>query len=413
MGFADWYFKRFSVSALCTLEPKYAPALVVVIPACNEPKIISTIQILWDAQLPDMHVAVLVIINHAENATAEIISQNKQTLEALQQFDALNSKEGISLHYCIQTFEAKNAGVGAARKFGMDTAVHWFNTFNVPKGIIASLDADVQVDPNYLIAVYEYFNSYPKSGAAVIKFAHPISGSEFSNNQYSAIVLYELYLRFFKLGLMWCGYPFPIHTIGSCFAVTANSYCKVGGMNRKQGGEDFYFLHKLTATTNIGEITNTCIYPSPRISNRVPFGTGPEVEKILNAGIHLTYQAKLFDLLKAWFALFPDFYFLNSDALEKKMQTLNPILLSFADTIGFYNIVADTQQQTSNIDSFVKRLFQHVNAFQIVKFLNFASVTYPKVPVCQAAAKMLQNYTIQAKENEIDMLIQYRKFEIN
>ena len=413
MGFADWYFKRFSVSALCISEPKYTPSLVVVIPACNEPNIISTIQDLWDAKLPNVQVAVLVVVNHAENADAQIISQNKQTIEALRQFEVSHCKDGISLHFCLQTFSTKYAGVGSARKFGMDTAVHWFNSGDVSQGIIASLDADVHIDFNYLSEVYAYFRSHPKCGAAVIKFAHPISGSEFPSKQYQAIASYELYLRFFRLGLKWCGYPFPIYTIGSCFAVNVDSYCRAGGMNRKQGGEDFYFLHKLTATTRMGEINSTCVYPSPRISNRVPFGTGPEVEKILNADSYLTYQSNLFDMLKAWFAMFPNFYSMDKMDVEKQMNILNPILLSFATDICFYDIVENCQQQTSSIDSFVKRLFQHVNAFQIVKFLNFASTHYLKVPIVLTATEMLENFNIEPGGDVFEILTQYRKFEMH
>ena len=42
------------------------------------------------------------------------------------------------------------------------------------------------------------------------------------------------------------GYPDSIYTIGSAFAVRAEAYMKQGGMNRRQAGEDFYFLYKLT-----------------------------------------------------------------------------------------------------------------------------------------------------------------------
>ena len=64
-------------------------------------------------------------------------------------------------------------------------------------------------------------------------------------------------------------------TIGSAFAVTANAYIKRGGMTRSQAGEDFYFLQTLAQIGTVGEITTTKVYPSARLSDRIPFGTGP------------------------------------------------------------------------------------------------------------------------------------------
>ena len=63
-----------------------------------------------------------------------------------------------------------------------------------------------------------------------------------------AIMKYELYLRYYRLALEYTGHPHAYHCIGSAFAVRTLDYVAQGGMNKRQAGEDFYFLQKLIAT---------------------------------------------------------------------------------------------------------------------------------------------------------------------
>jgi len=51
---------------------------------------------------------------------------------------------------------------------------------------------------------------------------------------------------------------------------TVDSYIAVRGMNRREAGEDFYFLNKLAKLGDIGQIHATTVYPSARPSRRVP-----------------------------------------------------------------------------------------------------------------------------------------------
>ena len=58
-------------------------------------------------------------------------------------------------------------------------------------------------------------------------------------------------------------------------ACRAEAYARMGGMNQREAGEDFYFLQHLAKTAGVGKMEGTVVYPSPRVSHRVPFGTGP------------------------------------------------------------------------------------------------------------------------------------------
>ena len=106
--------------------------------------------------------------------------------------------------------------------------------------------------------------------------------SIFPPRTYHAIALYELHLRYYLHSVRSTGYPHAFHTVGSAFAVRADIYCQEGGMNRRQGGEDFYFIQKVAQRGSWSECNETCVYPSPRPSDRVPFGTGPAVARLID-----------------------------------------------------------------------------------------------------------------------------------
>ena len=121
---------------------------------------------------------------------------------------------------------------------------------------------------------------------------------------------YELHLRYLNLFSRFTGFPYAYHTIGSCFGVRAETYASQGGMNKRKAGEDFYFLHKIIPLGEFREINNTCVIPSPRESDRVPFGTGAAIGKYLFRGIrHPDLCSGMFPCSEASFnfrTVFPD-----------------------------------------------------------------------------------------------------------
>lgn len=66
-------------------------------------------------------------------------------------------------------------------------------------------------------------------------------------------------------------------------------------MNRRRASEDFYFLQALMRGGRLTELGSTRVLPSPRVSQRVPFGTGRAIEAELNTHgcAYLTYSADL------------------------------------------------------------------------------------------------------------------------
>jgi hypothetical protein len=88
-------------------------------------------------------------------------------------------------------------------------------------------------------------------------------------------------------------------------ACRASAYLKCGGMNRRRAGEDFYFLQSLAKTSGVAKVKGAMVYPSPRRSVRVPFGTGRSMGSLLDKepGAVMFHRPESFLLLKSWLEL--------------------------------------------------------------------------------------------------------------
>lgn len=201
-----------------------------------------------------------------------------------------------------KTMPEKDGGVGLARKIGMDAALNVFDFQSKDKKIILTTDADCTLDPGYLTEVVSNFNKRELS-AAVVDFKHDISGNDILAE---AIICYEIFLRYYVLGLKYAGSPYAFHTVGSTMVCDYESYIKVEGMNKRKAAEDFYFLEKLAKNVKVETISSTSVYPSGRGSWRVPFGTGQRVNRFLSRiqNEYTLYDPESFNILKRWLDVF-------------------------------------------------------------------------------------------------------------
>ncbi len=190
-----------------------------------------------------------------------------------------------------------DGGVGTARKIGMDAALRIIGA-EASGGVVCCLDADTLVEKNYLSAVRTHFGA-TGNPAAVVSYAHqwPVDPG-----LQAAICCYEIFLRSYVMGLSYAGSPYAFHAIGSTMACTGEGYVGVRGMNRRTAAEDFHFLNKLAKIGNIFTITNTTVFPSARISERVPFGTGRRMLRIMTDGRdeYRLYDPRIFVILRDW-----------------------------------------------------------------------------------------------------------------
>lgn len=414
-GFAHTYFKRFSVSPDCIFElPDFLPDAIVVIPVCDEPHIASLVETLRLQSDSNYKLVVICVINDAESHPGKVKVQNAQTYSELLQLSNAANAHCFRLNVMYTAdLPRREQGVGQARKTAMDEAVRIYNHYHMPAGIIVSLDADCHVSNNYVQDVIGWFRVHSAMGFATIRFEHPTRGNEFNDAVYKAVAAYELHLRYFRLGLQYAGYPHAIHTIGSCFALRAQLYCKAGGMNRRQAGEDFYFLHKLTAISPFGHILDACVYPSPRVSCRVPFGTGPAIAETLKTGQQLSYSTSLFEMLQRFYATMGNFRTMNNHEVESSITHIHPALSVFCRSVGFFDKLHQAKSNTANAASFEKRMFQVFDAFMVIRFLNEASRHHaPLQAVELPAAELLQRLKYNVPGNSgFDLLLAYRELE--
>ena len=393
---------------------KYA----VIIPVFNEPDLPQTLTSLANTHKPGEPVEIILVINGSESTPEQILEQNRKTKEEVEKLS--DSKEfPLKIHVIYkEDMPPQLMGAGYARKIGMDEAIHRFESINREDGIIISLDADTLCDKNYFTAIEKTVYQNPALNAGILFFEHPTEGSEFSENVYKGIRQYELFLRYYKQALKFSGFPFIFHTIGSAFFVKALAYAKQGGMSQRKAGEDFYFLNKLFQLGNIQEITETRIQPSPRPSERVLFGTGPEIKKFTEQSEldYMTYHPDFFSGLKQFFAMIERFYYNTDQGINNTIQKLPLFIQTFLmKNKGEENI----QRILNNCKSpyiFRKHFFLWFNGLKIIRLVHEAhETTFSKIPLFEAAKTMLEyrGFKNIQIDNYKDLLNYYRHIELN
>ena len=387
---------------------------LIIIPVYNEPNAINTLKSLKNCNPAKQYSEVIIIINHCEYSPQEIKEQNHKSLNELSAWCEINSTIQLRFHILFfPNMPKKYAGVGLARKIGMDEAVSRLSRIKNKNGILISLDADTTVSKNYLVVIEKTFAENQKLNTLLPWFEHQIK-TETPEVQ-KAIIQYELYLRYFKLALKFTNFPYAYHTIGSAFAVKAMAYVKQGGMNKKQGGEDFYFLQKVFCLGYTKEINHVKVFPSGRISDRVPFGTGPAIGKIISDGDFLTYQPNYFFYLKEFFSQINKFYNNTSSEIATLYHSTDKTIQDFVPLEDFQNKISEIKNNSSTIDSFRNRFFQWFDAFKVIKYLNTNHNAANRIPIINAANAFLSivGDNQNKKYNALELLNKLKDFEIN
>jgi hypothetical protein len=386
--------KHANYNSFIPEKPNLEVHNIVVIPAIGEPDLIRTIESLWNCTRPSKPIEIIVVINSSENSDPEIIEINLKNNDLIRQWAINYNTDLLKINAIfVPEIPRKDAGAGFARKTGMDEAIRRYIWAGKNNGIISSLDADALVAKNYLVEIEKLFDWDPKCNACSIYFEHPVEGSLFDENVYKVITDYELHLRYYKQMLKYIGFPYYHHTVGSSFAASARSYCRQGGMNKKKAGEDFYFLHKLMPLGNYYELNTTCVYPSPRPSDRVPFGTGATIKEYATNSPkeYLTYHFAAFHPLIKLFSEKELFYKNNEEDIVKQISGYDRVLSEFLESNAFKSAIFEINSNTNNIQSFNKRFFTWFDAFRIIKYLNHAhECFFRKQQVIEATTNFLE-----------------------
>jgi len=334
------YFQRFGFCEKQIDEPPPEDlGIMVIVPCFHEPDLIRALESLRACERPNGGVEIVVVVNSSTDAPTEVKACNRASAAQARAY-------GHVIH--VPNLPPKYAGVGVARKIGMDEALRRFaDVGRVWDGIIVNFDADCRCDPNYLRAIKTHFTANPRTPGCSIYFEHPPGPAD----------LYELHLRYYVQGLRYAGHPYAFHTVGSCMAVRAQVYMEQGGMNKRKAGEDFYFLQKIIALGNYTDLLTTRVMPSARESDRVPFGTGKAVGDQLRGKPALTYPFEVFQHLKAFF--------------EDIAKPPDPVR-QFMDPLGFEEKLLEIRDNTASPEAFRDRFFRWFDGFAAMKYIHFA-----------------------------------------
>jgi hypothetical protein len=393
--------------------------LFVTIPCYDEPELISALSSLANCDPPPCGVTVIVVVNSSDQAHADILERNLQTIHLVKEWWAQQPRPFYQLRLLhAPDLPSKWAGVGWARKIAMDEAVRLLDLSQKEEGILIAFDADSAVSSNYLTAIESTFRKNPKYNFVNLNFCHPVDDPGLSVSLREGIILYELYLRYLRNAMQWCGYPHAIHTVGSSFAVKATAYVKQGGMNRRQAGEDFHFLHKIVLLGAYGHITDATVYPAARISHRVPFGTGAALKKWEEGDqeLHSAYAFAIFTTLRPLFTDPAFFYTVDRNEWESRISQFYPLLHNYILQTGTLDRLVQLKNNCADCKTFSKRFYHLVNAFWMIQYLNLCEPSEGGKGNLEEEAKKLLielNIAPTGEINARELLEIYRQLDRN
>lgn len=377
------YLKNYAepeVAQLVTFPNSYVFDHSLVIPVYKESA--DFIKALASGLLINHKVLVVLVINQPEtdenlepqqtlfNQVIALSSSVKQLSQSLTLVSLINSQSAVLL---VNRFEQPipvKQGVGLARKIGADVALYLINNKNIRSRIIASTDADASLPDDYFCQQTQLVSDV---SVAYFNFCHHSEDAQVNQ----ATQTYERSLRYYVDGLKHAGSKYAFFTIGSTLIFNAEAYAQVRGFPKKSAGEDFYLINKLAKVGKTKFIDSSKITLKARISDRVPFGTGPAVKKILelqNSNQIFSYYAfEVFEALKVVndndfkLANNPNEYLAWLDSLPKHC---NEALLA----IGFEKFI--NPQLNQKPKQFIKLWLDWFDAFRTLKFIHFLRDNY-------------------------------------
>ncbi|MFO7821065.1 MAG: hypothetical protein R6V56_03265 [Lentisphaeria bacterium] len=379
------------------------PRRAVIIPAMAESSFLpATLESLAaNPAAVQRSTLVLVVVNQPEeppanqesepNAFLKITKDNQKTLTWLRQHYGDFLFQLMWIDAASPGLELPGAGgVGAARKIGCDSLINEFiaaQSMNVEavKFVFLHLDADTLTANDYLqTAPAELLAA--RTDGAVIDFEHQRADDQIANR---AIETFEQYLRYVVRGLRFAGSPYAFHTIGSAMACTAAGYIRAGGVSPKnQAGEDFYFLQQLAKNGGITEILETKVFPSARLSERNPYGTGHALRDIMREGEenYQVYAPESFAALKNWLDTVQEHPDLEAEKLLNLVAI--PEVRKFVITKGFTKVWPRLQRQHEDRNRRLKAFHEWFDALATIRLIRHLTRTqYPPKRLSQAGTE--------------------------
>ncbi len=388
-----------------------------MIPVCNE----ST-EILRPLPPASGRSLMILVVNETETAPHSVsVANGKFTAEVNARFEVRwrsADDSGLTLFHdpdsprdvlLVDRFTdglkfSHKGGVGHARKAGADLATWLIHQQRVCSPWIHCTDADVHLPQRYFTCCEMLSEPSVQSTAALVyPFRHEWvknkTVDELPDSHWRKIMqatqLYEYSLHYYVAGLKFARSPYAFHTIGSTIAVNSMHYARVRGFPRRQAGEDFYLLNKLAKVGSVLQLDTEkdCepIEIAARLSDRVPFGTGAAVGRIVEfedpTREFLLYHPAVFGLLRCWLDSWPTFWQSGScDISEILSQGMNvnqaedqaghspkeiQVLIRGLEVSGAAQALQHAFKQSSDARQFNRQMHTWFDAFRTLKLIHY------------------------------------------
>lgn len=389
------YLKNYAeeeVNLLTTFPQHKTYSHTLIIPAYKEkPEFINTF---IQSSLALQNVLLIIVINQPEyeknideqQYLYEQVLCKGQVVWQLKNLTLINLNEQNSSLLIVDRFTTPipdKLGVGLARKIGADLACQLIHRQVIKTDWLHSSDADAQLPDNYFSCLKA--QNSKKSVAACYNFTHK---SEDKVTE-CANAIYEQALRYYVAGLTYANSAYNYFSIGSVLAFKANEYASVRGFPKRSAGEDFYLLNKLAKLGDILWLDNSVITLEARISDRVPFGTGPAVKNIVELSAqgqqYSYYHPIIFQRLKTLLSNFE-----NLPQYRDKISLWYKFLPKDTEkalvAIGFESFIE--KQKSTKVVQFNKQLVVWFDAFKTLKFIHYLRDNYyQNLPIADAISQ--------------------------
>jgi hypothetical protein len=368
------YLARYAepeASALPALGRQYAHSLVI--PAYDEPHdFLERVLARQRGVGSDSGALIVLVVNTPDSAPAESRERTKSLLEHLQ----ASAPDHVLVIDRVTKPIPRRGGVGVARKIGTDVALALHVAGQIASPWLRQTDADAVLPEDY------FDTPLPESGAAVFAHRHVTTDASLQH----AANLYDLHMRYYVEGLRWAGSTYAYPTLGSTIAVHAHAYASVRGFPKRNAAEDFYLLNKVAKVGAITLVAST-IELAARVSTRVPFGTGPALDKIVAlleqdslGRTYTSYSWSSFELLRQALS-----------ELESFAASTAPLSHEIDEIMGAidFDRVADTfARQYQPGPQRNKAVRDWFDGFRTLRFVHEARRLHPDEPLLDTVRKL-------------------------